>query len=102
MDQVNFLDPIFKPRSIAVIGASTQVEKWGHRMIARPLKTGFRGTVYPVNPNSPEWPALDLLQKSGIPFYASQDESARAMNALVRYARILKIYRTGKPVSESR
>jgi len=34
-------------------------------------------------------PALDLFQKAGIPFYASQDESARAMHALVRYARIL-------------
>ena len=34
-------------------------------------------------------PALDLLQKAGIPFYASQDDSARAMYALVRYARIL-------------
>lgn len=54
MDQVNFLDPIFKPRSIAVIGASTQVEKWGHRMVARPLNTGYRGAIYPVNPNSQE------------------------------------------------
>lgn len=34
-------------------------------------------------------PALDLFQKAGIPFYASQDESARAMHALVRYAQIL-------------
>ncbi|MBM4331114.1 MAG: hypothetical protein FJ117_07775 [Deltaproteobacteria bacterium] len=54
MDQENFLDPIFKPRSIAVIGASTQVEKWGHRMVARPLNTGYRGAIYPVNPNSQE------------------------------------------------
>lgn len=30
-------------------------------------------------------PALDLFQKAGIPFYATQDESARAMHALVRY-----------------
>jgi acyl-CoA synthetase (NDP forming) len=34
-------------------------------------------------------PALDLFQNAGIPFYATQDESARAMYALVRYARIL-------------
>jgi acetyltransferase len=49
-----YLDPVFRPRSLAVIGASTRVEKWGHRMVARPLQTGFRGTIYPVNPNSPE------------------------------------------------
>jgi acyl-CoA synthetase (NDP forming) len=33
-------------------------------------------------------PALDLFKKAGIPFFATQDESARAMHALVRYARI--------------
>ena len=44
------------------------------------------GNMIPL-PNA--GPALDLLQKAGIPFYASQDESARAMYALVRYARIL-------------
>jgi acetyltransferase len=63
MDQVNFLDPIFKPRSIAVIGASNQVQKWGHRMVARPLNTGFRGTIYPVNPNSQEVAGLKTLAK---------------------------------------
>ena len=54
MDVIQYLDPIFKPRSIAVIGASAQVEKWGHRMVVRPLSTGFRGVIYPVNPNSRE------------------------------------------------
>ncbi len=63
MDQVNFLDPIFKPRSIAVIGASTQVEKWGHRMVARPLNTGFRGAIYPVNPHSQEVAGLKAWAK---------------------------------------
>jgi acyl-CoA synthetase (NDP forming) len=54
MDNPNFLDPIFKPHSIAVIGASTQVEKWGHRMVVRPFNTGFRGNLYPVNPGAKE------------------------------------------------
>jgi acetyltransferase len=54
MNRVNFLDPIFKPNAIAVIGASTQLEKWGHRMVVRPLTTGYRGAIYPVNPNAEE------------------------------------------------
>ena len=54
MDAAEYLDPIFKPRSLAVIGASAQVEKWGHRMVVRPLNTGYRGMIYPVNPNSRE------------------------------------------------
>jgi acyl-CoA synthetase (NDP forming) len=34
-------------------------------------------------------PSLAFMQKAGIPFYATQDESARAMHALVRYGKIL-------------
>lgn len=48
------LDYIFKPRSIAVIGASDTFRKWGHLMVERPLKTGFIGTLYPINPNKSE------------------------------------------------
>jgi acyl-CoA synthetase (NDP forming) len=54
LDTSEYLAPIFKPRSLAVIGASTQVEKWGHRMVVRPLNTGYRGLIYPVNPHSRE------------------------------------------------
>jgi len=36
-------------------------------------------------------PALDLFQKAGIPFFATQDESARAMSGLVRYAQIISL-----------
>ena len=54
MSELTFLDPIFKPQSIAVIGASSQVEKWGHRMVVRPFNTGFRGMIYPVNPGAKE------------------------------------------------
>lgn len=48
---VRQLDYIFKPKSIAVIGASNTPGKWGYRMVSNPLNTGFRGPVYPVNPN---------------------------------------------------
>ena len=48
------LDYIFKPKSIAVIGASDTFGKWGYLMVARPLKTGFKGAIYPVNPTKRE------------------------------------------------
>jgi len=63
MDAANFLDPIFKPKSIAIIGASNQVEKWGYRMVARPLNTGFRGAIYPVNPNAKEVAGLKSVAR---------------------------------------
>jgi acyl-CoA synthetase (NDP forming) len=55
------LDPIFKPKSIAVLGASDRPGKWGYVMVERPLNTGFEGAIYPVNPNK-----KDIL---GLPSY---------------------------------
>lgn len=56
MDQKSFmaLNAIFNPRSIAVIGASDTFGKWGHRMIDRPMKTGYPGRIYPINPHKKE------------------------------------------------
>jgi acyl-CoA synthetase (NDP forming) len=51
---VEQLDPIFKPKSIAILGASDIAGKWGYIMVERPLKTGFSGAIYPVNPNKGE------------------------------------------------
>ncbi len=53
-DIVRQLDPIFKPRSVAIVGASPVKGKWGWRMLERPLKTGFQGKVFPVNPKESE------------------------------------------------
>jgi len=50
-DIVAQLDPIFKPRSIAIIGASDVPGRWGYRTLLRPLSTGYRGTIYPVHPS---------------------------------------------------
>lgn len=61
---VKKLDPIFNPRSIAVIGASQSPAKWGARMLRYPLYTGYRGAIYPVNPkevsiqNLPAYPSV--------------------------------------------
>ncbi|MCX6008040.1 MAG: CoA-binding protein [Chloroflexi bacterium] len=51
-DIVKQLDYIFKPRSVAVIGASDNVTKWGYLVIERPLRTGYKGAIYPVNPQA--------------------------------------------------
>ena len=46
------LDPILKPRSVAVIGASRRSDTIGHEILANIVKYGFTGAVYPVNPNA--------------------------------------------------
>ncbi|MFP3204650.1 MAG: acetate--CoA ligase family protein [Metallosphaera yellowstonensis] len=42
------LEPLFKPRSIAIVGASRNREKVGN-VIFRNVTSSFRGKVYPVN-----------------------------------------------------
>jgi acetate---CoA ligase (ADP-forming) len=46
------LDPIFSPKSVAVVGASTSSGKVGHDIFVNILKGGFQGTLYPVNPKA--------------------------------------------------
>lgn len=46
------LEPLLRPRSIAVIGASTQPEKVGGMPIRLLGELGYAGRVYPVNPGA--------------------------------------------------
>ncbi len=50
----NQLDPIFRPRSIAVIGASTQPGALGQQILQNLVTYKFRGKLYPVNPKARE------------------------------------------------
>jgi acetyltransferase len=47
------LDAIFRPRSIAVIGASRDGHGIGHEILHNLIEFGFTGAIYPVNPKSP-------------------------------------------------
>jgi acetyltransferase len=44
------LDKIFKPESIAVIGASKKKGSIGSVPVKNLIQGGFQGKVYPVNP----------------------------------------------------
>lgn len=44
------LDAFFRPRSIAVLGASRDREKWGRRVLDYTRELGFHGALYGVNP----------------------------------------------------
>ena len=47
------LDPLFRPRSVAVIGASSDPTRIGGRPV-RFTKRGFKGAIVPINPNQKE------------------------------------------------
>ncbi|MCP5022999.1 MAG: hypothetical protein GY930_14650 [bacterium] len=46
------LDAIFRPRSIAVVGASRRENQIGHQIVRNLMEGGFTGPVYPVNPSA--------------------------------------------------
>ncbi len=48
------LDAIFAPRSIAVLGASTQKGKVGYDILSNIIESRFTGDIYPVNPKADE------------------------------------------------
>jgi len=46
------LDPILRPRSVAVVGASRQPNTIGWQIVDNLLRYGFQGSVYPINPKA--------------------------------------------------
>jgi len=48
------MNSVFKPRSIAVIGASREPGKIGNVLVKNLVEGGYRGPVYPVNPSADE------------------------------------------------
>ena len=58
VEKIDFLPPIapdaigalFYPKSVAIVGASSQIGKWGHTLTANTISGGFKGPIYPVNP----------------------------------------------------
>jgi len=51
-DAISQLDGILRPKSIAVIGASTSPDKLGHEVLKNIIDGGFQGDVYPINPKA--------------------------------------------------
>src|SRR3972149_805304 len=50
---VHELDSLFKPKSIAIIGASTKELSIGNVIIKNLVHYGYKGKIYPINPKEP-------------------------------------------------
>ncbi|MGD2271296.1 MAG: acetate--CoA ligase family protein [Desulfobacterales bacterium] len=48
------LDTLFRPKKVAVIGASTKELSIGNRVIKNLIDFGFTGEIYPINPKADE------------------------------------------------
>ena len=52
------LDVFFRPRGVAVIGASRDPQKLGHGVVRNLINYGYDGPIYPINPH-----AADILDR---------------------------------------
>ena len=43
------LDRLFAPRSVALIGATNNLTKWGGMILANIITNDYKGTIYPVH-----------------------------------------------------
>ncbi len=69
------LDFVFRPRSVAVVGASREVRSVGQRVLRNLIADGFQGAVFPVNPKA------DVV--ASIPAYPSVRDIPRRLDLAV-------------------
>ncbi len=74
MDRVA-LDGLLRPKSIAIVGASTQPGKIGYTVLDNLLKSGYKGKIFPINPQ-----ASEIL---GIKVYPNVESVPDAVDAAV-------------------
>ncbi|MFH0728100.1 MAG: CoA-binding protein, partial [Pseudomonadota bacterium] len=48
------LNSLFRPKSVAVIGASSKPLSIGNRVIKNLIDFKFKGAIYPINPKATE------------------------------------------------
>ena len=64
------LRAVFSPASVAIVGASDDLNKWGGSALRNLLDGGYTGTIYPVNPKGgvffglQAYPSLDDLPEA--------------------------------------
>ncbi|HEC77014.1 MAG TPA: CoA-binding protein [Thermoplasmatales archaeon] len=51
---MHYLEPLFNPKNIAIIGASHHEGKIGHTVVKNIVDSGYKGRIYPVNPKGGE------------------------------------------------
>ena len=59
------LTPLLAPRSVAVLGASSDPTRISGRPIAYMKAQGFKGNLYPINPNRSEVQGLKAYASVG-------------------------------------
>jgi len=59
------LESFFNPRSVAIVGASRQEGKVGYEILANMIEAGYKGRIFPVNPQAGEIKGLKCYSDLG-------------------------------------
>lgn len=62
MKSISNLDALFRPRSVAMIGASASPGKLGYDILYNLIHAGFSGPIYPVNPKADQLLGLTVYK----------------------------------------
>ena len=65
MSLISQLDAIFKPKSVALIGASNTPGKLGYDVLYNLINAGLQGPIYPINPKADEILGLKAYKDIG-------------------------------------
>jgi len=93
------LNPIFYPRSVAVIGASPDFKRLGYHCMKSLLMSHFPGKIYPIHPDLSEisgfkaYPSIKAVPgKVDLAncCYPTPERAAKAMVGLVRRGRVVR------------
>ena len=69
------LDPLFHPRSVALVGASSRAGSVGERVLANLVEGGFTGPILAINPHE--------VERDGVTWSASVEDLAEAPDLAV-------------------
>lgn len=104
------------PQSIALVGASTNPLKWGHRILSNVIDGAYEGRLYPVNPKETEilglkaYPSVAALPEVPdvvlvcVPAFAAAEALEEAARAGVRAVAVITagFAETGNQEAEAR
>ena len=65
MELLRTMDAIFRPQSVALIGASGSPGKLGYDVLYNLIHAGFEGPIYPINPKADELLGLKVYKDIG-------------------------------------
>ena len=91
------MERLFDPKSVAIVGASSDDTKIGHVILKNLISSGYSGRIYPVNPSIKEimglrcYPAIQSIVSSvdlcviGIPAQSAVSVLKDCVDALIPY-----------------